>query len=47
MNRLRLKVLFAIPFVALLLASPVRAQQSEDANQRIEHREQRENAAVE
>lgn len=47
MNRTGLKALFAIPFVAFLLTAPVLAQQSEDLNQRVQHREQRENAAVE
>ncbi len=47
MNRARRKALIAIPFVALLLAAPLRAQQSEDLKQRVEHREQRENAAGE
>jgi F-type H+-transporting ATPase subunit b len=45
MRRTRLMAL--IVFVAFLLAGAANAQQSADLNQRIQHREQRENAAVE
>jgi len=47
MSRARLKALIAIPFVAFLLVGAANAQQSGDLRQRVEHREQRENAALE
>ena len=43
----RWKALIAIPFMAFLLVAAANAQQSEDLRQRVEHREQREKAAME
>src|SRR5271165_6748786 len=47
MSRARLKALIAIPFVAFFLIGAANAQQSQDLKQRVEQREQRENASLE
>jgi len=47
MSRARIGRVVAISFVAFLLVGAAGAQQSEDLSQRIEHREQRENQALE